>query len=77
MLISMTILPIVLHYEPTGPEIWEQTDGKIPFRSRCKGPGTISGVAKYLKKNPKIKIWGSTLMVQFSRNIMRQEFLTK
>ncbi len=53
-------LNIDAHYQTTGPEIWEQTEGKITHLFACTGTGgTLSGSAKFLKeKNPDIKIIG-------------------
>jgi len=48
------------HYESTGPEIWDQTDGKITHLVVGVGTGgTISGTARFLKeKNPNIQVLG-------------------
>jgi cystathionine beta-synthase len=48
------------HYEQTGPEIWEQTDGRVTHLVVGVGTGgTASGVGRYLKeRNPAIKVWG-------------------
>jgi cystathionine beta-synthase len=48
------------HYEQTGPEIWDQTDGHIDHLVVGVGTGgTVSGVARFIKeRNPKLKVWG-------------------
>ncbi|HEY5687703.1 MAG TPA: cysteine synthase family protein [Yeosuana sp.] len=53
-------LNIDAHYASTGPEIWNQTEGKITHLIACSGTGgTISGTAKYLKEqNPNIQVIG-------------------
>ena len=68
------------HYEQTGPEIWEQTEGKITHLVVATGTGgTIIGIGKFLKeKNPTIKIWaidsfGSLLKKYFDTGELDQK----
>lgn len=48
------------HYETTGPEIWEATDGKVTHLIAPAGTGgSLCGTSRFLKEqNPKIKVWG-------------------
>lgn len=68
------------HYEQTGPEIWEQTEGKVTHLVVATGTGgTIVGTGKYLKeKNPAIKVWaidsyGSLLKKYFDTGELDQK----
>lgn len=51
---------VAAHYETTGPEVWQQTEGEIThFMCSLGTTGTIMGVSKYLKaKNPDIQMIG-------------------
>lgn len=61
------------HYETTGPEIWEQTEGKITHLVCTAGTGgTVTGTAQFLKeKNPDIQVWAidvyGSLLTKFFR----------
>ena len=70
------------HYESTGPEIWDQTEGKITHLVCTAGTGgTITGTAKYLKeKNPTIQVWaidpiGSLLTHYFQTGIVDHSYV--
>ena len=65
------------HYETTGPEIWQQTDGKVTHLVVATGTGgTATGTAMYLKeKNPAIQVWamdpyGSLLTKYFRTGVI-------
>ena len=68
------------HYESTGPEIWEQTDGKVDgFVASVGSGGTLAGVSIGLKKmNPKIRIvladpMGSALYNYYKNGVLKSE----
>src|ERR671923_1950169 len=58
------------HYESTGPEIWEQTDGKVThFLTGCGTGGTITGTASFLKeKNKNVQV----IAIQAQKNHLLQ-----
>jgi cysteine synthase A len=68
------------HIETTGPEIWEQTDGKVDgFICSVGTGGTLAGTAMYLKqKNPKIRIgladpMGAALYSWYKNGVLKSE----
>jgi cysteine synthase len=68
------------HYQTTGPEIWQQTDGKVDaFVSSVGTGGTLAGVAMALKeRNPKVRIYladpmGSAIYSYYARGELKAE----
>jgi cysteine synthase A len=68
------------HYRSTGPEIWEQTDGRIDgFTCAIGTGGTLAGVSRYLKEtNPRVRIvaadpMGAAMHSWFKRGELRAE----
>ncbi|RZA07101.1 MAG: pyridoxal-phosphate dependent enzyme [Proteobacteria bacterium] len=62
------------HYETTGPEIWDQMDGKLDYYAAGVGTGgTVSGTSKFLKeKNPKLMTFGidpvGSILTEYKRS---------